>query len=45
MTAKGIFINVSRITEDIHELIDEFSETLNRSQSDTVSNLLTLFHY
>jgi len=37
---KGIFINVSRRNEDIPELIDEFSETLNRSKADTVSELM-----
>ena len=37
---KGIFINVSRRNEDIPELIDEFSETLNRSKADTVSEIL-----
>ena len=40
MTAKGIYINVFRGNEDIPELIDEFSETLNRSKADTVSEIL-----
>ena len=40
MTAKGIYINVSRRNEDIPELIDEFSETLNSSKADTVSEII-----
>ena len=43
MTAKGIYINVSRRNEDIPELIDEFSESLNRSKVDTVSEILRLY--
>ena len=42
-TAKGIYINVSRRNEDIPELIEEFSETLNRSKADTVSEILRLY--
>ena len=40
MTAKGIYINVSRRNDDIPELIDELSETLNRSKADTVFEIL-----
>ena len=38
ITVKGIYINVSRRNGDIPELIDEFSETLNRSKADTVAS-------
>ena len=40
MTAKGININISRRNQDIPELIDEFSEALNRSKADTISEIL-----
>tara|TARA_B100000965_G_C19508508_1_gene720839 strand:+ start:1044 stop:1178 length:135 start_codon:yes stop_codon:yes gene_type:complete len=37
---KGIYINVFRRNEDIPELIDELSETLNRSKADTGPELM-----
>ena len=43
MSPKGIYINVSRRNEDIPELIEEFSDTLNRSKADTVSEILRLY--
>ena len=44
MTAQHIYINVPRRNKDITELIDELSETLNRSKADTVTEILLSYH-
>ena len=37
ITAKGIYLNVSRRNDDLHQLIEEHSEKFNLSKVDTVA--------
>ena len=43
MTAKGIYINVSRRNDDLPQLIEEYSEKFNLSKADTVAEILRAY--
>ena len=42
MTAKGIYINVSRRNDDLPQLIEEYSEQFNLSKADTDAEIQSI---
>ena len=43
MTAKGIYINVSRRNDDLPQLIEEYSKQFNLSKAETVAEILRAY--
>ena len=43
MTAQGIYINVSRRNDDLSEMIEQYSKSLNLSKADMVNDILRAY--
>ena len=43
MRTQGIYINVSRRTDDLPQLIEEYSEKFNLSKADTIAEILRAY--
>ena len=43
MTVQGIYINVSCRNDDLHQLIEEYSEQFNLCKADTVAEILRAY--